>query len=101
MMASYTELSTLQNDRDLMRKIAVAIAIAADTVRQEGVGTDNHANRLVWAKNVLANPPGDSQKVLWGMIAANKDLSIADIEAATDTKIQTNVDNLIDLLAGS
>jgi len=99
-MATYTELSTLQNNRNLMRKISVAIAVSANTVRQEDPATGNHANRLVWANEALTNPPGDSQKVLWGILAANKDSSLASIEGASDALIQTNVDDLVDLLAG-
>jgi hypothetical protein len=100
MMATYAELYSLKNNDDLLHKVAVAVIVAADTIRAEDAGTTNHANRLVWASEAFGSPVGKSRQVLWALLAANKDVALAGITGATDAAIQANVDAVVDVLAG-
>lgn len=98
-MATYGELYALQHDSDLRNRMAVAVVVAAETVRTENVNTTNHANRLIWAKNALANPQAEAIRMLWGALAQNRTLTVAQITGASDASLQTAVNNAIDLFA--
>ena len=98
-MATYLEIYDLQNNDGLHHKIAVACTIAADAIRQEVVGTANHANRIIWAEQVFANPLQIAKQALWAVLAANNTATVAQITGATDAAIQTNVNDVVDLLA--
>lgn len=98
-MATYAELFDLLNDAALRNKVAVAVMIAADTVRQEDPGTTNHANRLLWAKDALTNPKTMAQRMYPALLAVNNTLTVAQIQGATDAGIQSTVNNAIDIFA--
>lgn len=98
-MASYTELHETQSNNALQNKVRVACVIAADTIRSEDVGIGNHANRLLWAAAVLTNPASEAKRMMWALLAANKDTDVAQIVDATDAQIQTAVDAAIILFA--
>jgi len=98
-MAAYADLFNQRSNSALRNKLTVAVSIAAETIRVEDVGTANHANRLTWAKGVFEHPDGATESMLWALLAANKDLTIAQIEAATDAAIQTKVDAAVDVFA--
>ena len=98
-MASYLELRSLFGNGELRNKLDVAIVIAAEAIRNEDVGTTNHANRLTWAKAAFNNPRSKADEMLMALLAANKDLTVAQIEEATDSAIQTRVDAAVDVFA--
>lgn len=98
-MATYTELFALRANDDLRNKIAVACIVAAETIRGEAVNTVNHANRLIWAKAVFADPINEASRMLWAILAQNKVLTVAQITSAADTAIQTAVNNAVDVFA--
>ena len=98
-MATLEELYSLNNKSALKNKVTAACIIAAETVMNELDTVDNHANRLVWAKAVFANPSGEANRMFMAILAANADADVAVILAATDAAIQTNVDDHIDLFA--
>lgn len=98
-MATYEELFSLKNDSMLKNKVLTACIIAAETIVGEDGETANHAHRLIWAAAVFGNPRNESDRMYWAVLAANKDLDIATIQAANDAAIQTNVDAHIDLFA--
>lgn len=98
-MATYSELYNLRNDSALKNKIAIAVIVAAETIVNEDGGTMNHANRMIWASAVFAGPGNEADRMFMAVLAANKDLTTAQIQAASDTAIQTNVDDHIDLFA--
>ncbi len=100
-MAEYIELYNLRNHDVLQHKIAVAVVIAADAIRQEDDQTVNHANRLLWARAAFSDPGTISRHVLWALLAAHKDASVETITGASDAVIQTAVDNVVDVFAGS
>ncbi len=98
-MATYEELYNLRTDSALKNKIVTACIMAAETVMLEDGGTLNHANRLLWAKAVFANPSGEANRMFMAILAANAAADVAVIQAATDVAIQSNVDDHVDLFA--
>jgi hypothetical protein len=99
-MASYAELYNLATeDAALAQKIAAACAIAATAIWSEDGGTNNHANRLIWARQVFANPVSQSSRMLWVVLGANSSATKAQIAGASDATIQTAVNAAVDLFA--
>lgn len=98
-MATYRELNDLVRNEELRDKITAACVVASDVIRTEDGGSANHANRVIWAKKVLANPKLEAEKVIPLVIAANKDATAANIAGASDTAIQNNVNAVIDFIA--
>jgi hypothetical protein len=98
-MASYTELRSLFMNSDLRNKVSVACIVAAEAIRSEDVGTTNHTNRMLWAKAAFDSPDSISNKMLMAVLAANKDLTLSAITAATDAAIQANVAAAVDVFA--
>ena len=108
-MATYLELYDLRDEEASRNKVAVAIAIAADTIKSGTDTTDPpwdqtagaHDARVAWVKNANAfNPTIDLVQTVWNaMLAANSTASVATITGATDATIQTNVNESIDILA--
>jgi hypothetical protein len=100
-MATYMELFATKEDSDLQDKVAVAVVVAADTIRTDVPGPANQVQRLAWAAAVMQNPKTEAARMLWAVLAANKDNTVAQITGATDAAIQTAVDDAVDLFAGS
>lgn len=98
-MATYAELYNLHNDSALRNRIIIAVVVAAETVMNEEENTPNHANRLVWACSVFASPDREADRMFMAVLAANRDLDVAQIQAASDAAIQASVDAHIDLFA--
>lgn len=98
-MATYAELLTASENSTLNQKIRVACIIAAEAIRTESGATTNHANRLIWAKAVFANPAAEAQRMLWAVLAQNKDATLAAITGATDAAVQTAVNAAVDVFA--
>ena len=99
-MATYLELYTLRGNPDLRQKIEVALTIAADTIRSEGAGVNGHPLRIAWAKQVLNGLQGESEKALRMLLAVNRGANTTQIQGASDSAIQSNVDSIINILAG-
>ena len=98
-MATYTELHSLRSDSALRNRVMVACIISAEAVIVEDGGTANHANRLIWAASVFVSPMAEAKRMFMTVLAANSSLTMAQIQAATDAQIQTNVDAHVDLFA--
>ena len=98
-MATYAELFSLKNDSAFRNKIAVAVCVAADTIRIEAVDVANHANRIIWAKRAFENPVAIANDVQTAIIIANKTFTVAQIQGASDSTIQDNVDAVVDIFA--
>ena len=99
-MATYLELYTLRGNPELRQKIAVALTIAADTIRSETSSTNGHAERIVWAGRILNGLDGEAEKALRMVLAANKGANVSQIKNASDTAIQAKVDTIVNILAG-
>jgi len=98
-VATYLELYALRNNQQLLEKVSVAIVKACQTIRGEAASVTNHANRLKWAKEALADPAGMAQRMIWVLLAANSALTTTQIQNATDAGIQNEVDATVDLMA--
>ena len=98
-MATYAELYDLRNDSELRNRVTTAVIIAAETIMNEPGAAANHANRLIWAKSVFANPRVEMERMFMAILAANSGATVSAIQGATDTAIQSNVDDHIDLFA--
>jgi hypothetical protein len=98
-MATYDELLLASEDASLNKRIRVACIIAAETIRTELGSVTNHTNRMLWAKNVFANPVSECDRMLWAVLAQNKAATLAQITGATDATIQTAVNAAVDVFA--
>lgn len=98
-MATYTELFGLRNNSALRNRVTTAVLISAETVMAELDTVPNHANRLLWAKDVFASPSTEADRMFMAVLAANKDATVAQILGASDAAIQANVDAHVDLFA--
>jgi len=98
-MATYAELQNLFSDDALKNKVEVACIVAAESIRTEDAGTENHANRLAWAKAAFQNPRGTRNQMLMALLAGNKDLEPAAISGATDAQVQAKVDAAVNVFA--
>src|SRR5262245_18136145 len=96
---TYTELFQTAPNGVLLGRITAAVAIAANTINSEDGGTTNHANRLLWAKSVCANPAAEANRIVWMVLAQNAGITVASLMAATDAQVQTAVNNVINLFA--
>jgi hypothetical protein len=99
-MATYVELYALRTDTTLLQRLSVAVLVSANVVRLEAANTAQHSNRLAWAQQAIRDPDAPAQKVLGLLLAANKDSTVAQINAASDATLQTLVDALVNTLTG-
>ena len=98
-MAEYKDLFDILNNSTFRNRVAVAVCVAADTIRTEDAATDNHANRIIWAKQAFQNPGSVAGIVIRAVIIANKTAATEAILGASDSAIQTNVDAVVDIFA--
>jgi len=97
-MATYTELVGFYGTSDfdaLRNKIKVAITIKCKAIADVGSPT---AAQKEYIQSAIANPQSSANTVVNYVLAANNGQSIANINAASDASIQTNVDSAIDEL---
>lgn len=98
-MATYAEILTASENDALRNKVRVACVIAAETVRTEVGTTNNHADRLIWAKSVYISPESVTQRMLWAVLAQNQAQTLANIIGASDAAVQTAVNAGVDVFA--
>ena len=96
-MAAYADLEPLFRDETLLPKIAVAVAIAADAIMQANPA--DTAERRAWAAKAARDSRGCAEEMLPLLVAQNAAASTNAILNATDTAIQTSVNNAVDLFA--
>ncbi len=95
-MATYEELFKLHNDSTLLNRISVAIAVEVDTLR----GGTPTADQKWWMKRVMESGPQQMAKdMIWALLAANKAATVANIQAATDVAMQSNVSAAVSIFA--
>lgn len=99
-MATYLELRSLFNDGDLVNRVSVAAVIAVNVILNGTPTTKDKA----YAALLFSNPQSEAKKILMGVLAANSNATVDQIQTADDTALQGNVDTtvliLIDALAG-
>ena len=97
-MATLLELANIFGTTDfteLLNKITVAVAIKADSIINEASPS---ASRLAWAQLAIEDPRQEAKKFIWGVIAANESVTVAQIIGASDNAIQTNINDYVDKL---
>jgi len=95
-MATLIELADFAASTDhavLVKKIRVAIAKKAVAIGNLASPT---AAQLAWAKSALASPAEAASLIITYVLAANAAATIAQIVAATDTAIETQVNAAVD-----
>jgi len=75
----------------------VAVAKAAYDILNEDAGTANHANRVIWANQTLADAKSKAEQMMWGLVT-NATIAAAG-DAATDNDIQFVVNSYINSFA--
>lgn len=98
-MAQYSELFELGANAGLRNRVTVACLVAAQTIMGEAGSTPNHANRLIWAASVFADPTAIGQKMLMAALAANATLTTAQITGASDAALLASVQGAINLFS--
>jgi hypothetical protein len=93
-MATYTELYALTGDQDaLLHKVIVAIIVKANALSELPSPTLAQKD---FARLAYTSPHTVGREVLYAVLAKNRAATVAQILAATDLAIQTNVDAVID-----
>ena len=97
-MATYVELFDLRSDDALRNKIAVACVVkAADLID----GATPTTAEITWANEAIQSPLSKAEAIMNYVLAANKAGTVAQIQGASDSAIQANVDTAVDaLIAG-
>lgn len=95
-MATLTEINVLIGERGaLFDKTKAALLIAAEAVRANGSAT---ALQQAWAKKVYSNPALFAESAYFAVLAANNTSTVAQLQGATDTQVQTAVNNVVAIL---
>ena len=101
-MATLTELYNLKNSSSLRNRVAVALAAAAEDVRNEAAATANHADRFAWATGTVLGsqngPEVEARRLMW-MVLQNATIQTSG-EASTDNDVKFVVNGLVDFAAG-
>ena len=98
-MATYTELYGVASSRQLLERVTIAVAIAANAIRNEDNTVTDLEGRRRWAFRALTNPEGEAQKMVWALLAGNASATLTQINNVTDAAIQTAVNDLVALFA--
>ena len=97
-MATFTELFNLRNESVLLNKLPAPICIKCKAIIDD---TGANAVQKDWARKGYENPESLKGLIIWPILIANKDKTVAQIRAATASSIQTNVNDTInDLISG-
>lgn len=94
-MATYAELYNLRSDTALRNKVRVAVAKKAQALVDLATPTQG---QLAWASQALTNPDAVADQIFNYVLVVNSAATAAQIQAATDAAIQTNVNAAVDKL---
>ena len=94
-MATYLELFTLKSDSALQDRTAVAVAIKAQGLLDSATPS---IAQVTWANEALENPVSKAGALLNYVLAANNGLTVAQIQSASDSALQTNVGAAADII---
>ena len=100
-MATLLELRQFFGNGKLQNKIEAACILAARTIQLEAVDTPNHANRLLWAKNVRDNPGSMRSTMLMVLLAEHNETPAATIEVMAEDETGTYDDQIVSLVASA
>jgi hypothetical protein len=95
-MASYIELYNMKDH--FMRRATIAVLkIANWIITAEDAGATNHANRVIWANQAIADPESKARQMVYNVLA-NATIQ-ASGEAAPDSDVQWVVENCLNSYA--
>ena len=87
-------------DSQVRQRVIGAALVAAGNIRGEAAGTANHANRLLWANALSADPVGVGTRLFHYMLRDATVLGvIRDGTAITDEQVQTAVNGYVNAVA--
>ena len=92
-MAKFEELFELRTNSEVLNRLPAPICVKCDSVLTVGNLSDVQKE---WARQGYENPDSIKAKIIWPMLIANKDKTIAEIKTASEEAVQTNVDAAID-----
>jgi len=98
----YTDIYAAATDEDstLRKQVAVAIHRAAVDVVNESASTENHSDRLSWARKVLRSASGPTtESGAWTWKVLENATIQANPAAATDNDVQFVINGLVDTMA--
>lgn len=98
-MATYQELRAASEDGALLIKVQVACVVAANAVALEAPATPLHAQRMLWAADVFADPVTAARRMVWSVLAKNAAATPTQIANATDAAVQTQVNESVNVFA--
>ena len=97
-MATLQEVYNLRYEATGLRsRVTAAIAKAAQDVLNEDPGTTNHAERVVWANEALADTITWTQRMMWAVVG-NATIQ-TNGESSSDVEVQNAVNGSIDTFA--
>lgn len=99
-MATYTELSRIQDDAQwnvFLNRVQVACAIKAAAIIDSVAPTQT---QLDWAVATIKYPVQAGRDIVYYVIAKNANATLTQIYTASDSAVQTNVNSAVDALLG-
>lgn len=100
-MATYSELFDLRSSSTLTalrKRILVSTLIKAQAIAEEQTPSQT---KKEWAKHALSDPQHYETIILHYILSDNSSATVAQIENASDSLVQTAVNSAVDALLGS
>lgn len=98
-MATYAELYDLRSNSALLNRIVVATTIKAQLLIDLATPT---ADQIAWASTAISNPEDKAGELFNYVLAKNSTLTVSQINAATDSAIQNQINAAVDaIIAGT
>lgn len=100
-MATYPELYAIWTDGDngLQNRVTIAVLVAAVEIMQESQATPNHNERYRWSARAVTDPISEARRFFSALLANNKDFTMSQIVAVSDTQIQAQVNGAVNAIA--
>ena len=103
-MASYDTMATIATQVAFLRRVEYCLKKSAVAVMAEDAQTANHAERVVYAKEVLDGtasvPEASSAVVTNSTLTTNGDLSAGPLFGISDSDLEFTVNSMYNALAG-
>lgn len=110
-MASYEDIRSKFDDVAFINRVDVAVMVAVELIRNDEddgtgdgsgfeAGAANHDLRKTWTAVALDNFMRTTKQIWALVLAQHRSSTIAQIDQATDSTLQTAVNKAVDLMAG-
>lgn len=94
-MATYLELFNLRKNSDLQDRVAVAAAKSAQQLLDKATPSQSE---IAWAEAALKNPAEKVSQLLNYVLTKNSSLTVAQIQGASDSVLQGQIDVAVDVI---